>query len=1120
MDSDVEQWLAALDLAKYRDAFAENEIAFGDLGELTEDDLKEMGLPIGPRRRALKAIAALVGLPNPGPDVLGGEARERPESTAPAERRQLTVMFCDLVGSTALSATLDPEDYRNVMRNYQETVAGAVGRYDGHVAKYLGDGVLIYFGWPHAHEDDAERAVRAGLEAVNVVAALTPMADLKLDARVGIATGLVIAGDLVGEGVTEEGAVSGETPNLAARLQELASPGAVVVAEATMHLLGEVFDRDDLGAHELKGLTEPVRAWRITGARKSDSRFEASRSGRLTPFVGREHEIELLFDRWARVKEGEGQIVLLSGEAGIGKSRISRALNERLESEQLIRLRYQCSPHYQSTALHPFIVQLEHAADFLPRDDAAAKLDKIERLLKQGTDDVLGSAPFVAGLLSVPTGDRYAPLKLTPQRQKERTLQVLLDQLMGLTAQRPVVMIFEDVHWADPTTLTLLEQAIDGAQDARILVVITSRPEFQATWAGHTHVTTLTLNRLTRAQCSALVERVSAGKAMPPAVLDQVVAKTDGVPLFVEELTKTVLESGLLSETDDGSELTGPLPPLAIPATLHDSLMARLDRLGPSKEIAQTGAAIGREFPHRLLAAVSGKDDEALDDALAQLVDAELLFRRGAHSETRYVFKHALVQDAAYESLLLSNRKELHRRIAEAYRVGLPETTEVEPEILAHHYTEAGNVESAIEFWRQAGERAAERSANHEAIVHLERALALLDEISDDRERDSKELDLRLLLGGSRLMAKGHGAPEVEQAYGRALDLCRKLGETSRLVRTLFGLWRSHIVVPDYQSCLDLGRQLIEHGSQCDDPVARMLGHHCIAFPRFMLGDNKRARKDLDAALEFYHPDQRGSPVYRQGQDPAEACFVYRALVLWVLGFHDTARASAAEGIALAESIADPFTRAHGHTFHAVLDYLCRDRESQGHNAASAVRIATEYGFTLWEVWGGFHSHWLDVEADPERGIEELRANLQALEDIPMRALRSLHHGMLAETYVAAGWFDGALAEIKAGDAVVEVLNERFWEAELRRLEGTILLVRDNDAKTAASCFERAIEIARQQQARSLELRAATSLARLWRDAGNRTEAYDLLAPIHAWFTEGHDTEDLKDAKLLLDGMS
>ncbi len=1102
MSGDIARWLEGLDLSQYAEAFAENDIDTDVLTDLDEADLEKLGLSMGHRKRLLRAIGELAP-----------EAKSQPPSSAEAERRQLTVMFCDLVGSTALSSQLDPEDLRDVIRAYQDACAAVVARYEGFVAKYMGDGVLVYFGYPTAHEDDATRAISTGLGIVEAVATL----GRGLAVRVGIATGTVVVGDIVGEGASREAAITGETPNLAARLQEIAGPGEIAIAETTYALAGGMFELADLGLHDLRGLADPVRVWRVEGTRATKSRFEASSAGQLTSFIGREHEIALLLDRWERAKEGEGQVVLLSGEAGIGKSRVFQMLRQNLADEPCTRLRYQCSPHYTASALQPVIGQLEQAAGFASDDPPAARLDKIEALLSQSTDDVAAVTPLFAALLSVPTDSRYSSLEVTAQRRKVLTLQALNDQLMGLASRRPVLMTFEDVQWIDPTTLEMLGEMLDLVQHERILAVITFRPEFDVPWHGHGHVTMLTLNRLTRSQCGDMVQRVTDGKALPGEVLNQIVAKTDGVPLFVEELTKTVLESGLLEDTGDRFELNGPLPTLAIPATLKDSLMARLDRLASVKELAQTCAAIGREFPARLLARVIQGEPADLERDLARLVEAGLIFRRGAGEDARYVFKHALVQDTAYESLLRSSRQRLHQRIAEAIAQNFPDTAEAEPEILAHHYTEAGLVEPAIEHWRRAGERSVARSANFEAISHFERSLDLLATLPAGSGRDDQELDLTLLLGGSQLMARGHGASEVETSYKRALELCGTADGSSRRVRALFGLWRYFIVVPDFRNCLDLSRQLLEHGTRSENPVAQMLGHYGDGFSRMMMGEIEPARRSLDAALEVYRPDQRDSPAFRQGQDPAEACLVYRGLALWQLGFPDAARASADEGLALAATIADPYTQAHGHTFHALLDHIRRDQMSQRHHTAEAVRLAKEYGFSLWEIWAGFYGHWLDAETDPESGIEVLRGGMRNLEDIGIEIYRPLRHSMLAEIYHRAGRFDDALDEISAGLAAAEATNERSWEAEMRRLGGAFLLARDDDAEAAEVGFRRALEIARHQQARSLELRAAMSLARLWHDQSKTAEALDLLAPVYSWFTEGFDTADLKDAKALLD---
>lgn len=653
---DVGAWLHGLGLGQYEGTFRESEIEADVLPELTESDLEKLGLPLGPRKRVLKAIANLGETKASGAASPPGLARpSSAEDTA--ERRQLTVMFCDLAGSTALSARLDPEDMRQVIRVYQDACSGVVARYDGFVAKFMGDGILAYFGFPHAHEDDAERAVRAGLQIVEAVGTLETRASDKLHVRIGIATGLVVVGDLVGQGAAQERAVVGDTPNLAARLQALAEPDSVVVAGATRRLLRGRFRLRDLGRHAVKGLTEPVEVWVAEGVSSSDSRFEAEQTARLTGFVGREAESKLLRERQRQAWQGEGQIALISGEAGIGKSCFSAWLAEQVADEPHTRLRYQCSPYHRDSALHPFVQQLERAARIAPDESPECKLDKLEAILGLATARTQEIAPLIASLLSIPLGNRYPPLSLLPAQQRRQTLSALLDQLEGLATQKPVLMLFEDVHWADATSLELLNLAIERIRRLPIMLLITFRPEFEAPWAGLPDVTTAALGRLDRNQAEMMVERVTGGRKLPAEVMALIIAKTDGVPLFVEELTKNMLESGLLIEDGDGYRLDGPLPPLAIPSTLQDSLMARLDRLGMAKEIAQIGAAIGREFSYALLNAIAGRDESSLHAALAQLEDAELLLRAGVPPDARYSFKHALVQDTAYESLLKSRRQ-------------------------------------------------------------------------------------------------------------------------------------------------------------------------------------------------------------------------------------------------------------------------------------------------------------------------------------------------------------------------------------------------------------------------------------------------------------------------------
>ena len=724
---DIAAWLRELGLERYEQAFRDNDIAPAVLPELTDQDLKDLGVSLGHRRLLLKAIQALAN-EQAGHSPTEGTPHGSPHLAAypGAERRQLTVLFVDLVGSTELSARLDPEDLASVIRAYQECCAQVIGRWGGHIAKYMGDGVLAYFGWPKAHEDQAERAVRAGLEVVNGVATLETSTGTALAARAGIATGLVMVGELIGEGAAQEQAVVGETPNLAARLQAHAKPGSVVISQATRRLVGGLFELTDLGRRRLKGFAEPLSAWRVEGEGRAEGRFEALHGERLTPLVGREHELGILMERWAWARDGDGQAVLLSGEPGIGKSRVIRTLHERLRDELYTPLSHYCSPHHTNSALHPVIGLLERAARLDRAAPPEEQLARIEAMLIPTSGGPGEVAPLLAALLGVPSGERYPALTMTPEVQKRRTLLALLDQLEGLAARQPILALCEDAHWIDPSTLELLGLVIERIPQLRVLALITFRPEFQPPWTGYAHVTTLTMSRLGRRQGADLVARVSGDKPLPPEIVEQIVARTDGVPLFVEELTKTVLESGLLADAGDHYELTGPLPPLAIPTTLHNSLMARLDRLGPVKEVAQIGAVIGREFSYKLLAAVAPMSANRLNDALEQLVNSELVFGRGTPPDAIYTFKHALVQDAAYQSLLKSKRQQLHARIVQVLEQRFPDVMDTKPELLAHHCVEGRLIEKAVAYWYRAGQQAIARSTLAEAAAHLAKGLEML----------------------------------------------------------------------------------------------------------------------------------------------------------------------------------------------------------------------------------------------------------------------------------------------------------------------------------------------------------------------------------------------------------
>jgi len=780
---DVAAWLHGLGLQRYEQAFRDNEIDATVLPRLTAEDLKDLGVTlVGHRRRLLDAIAALVA--EVPAAVVTTASRETP-ARVDAERRQLTVMFCDLVGSTELSTRLDPEDLREVIGAYHGAVGEIVSGFDGFVSRYMGDGVLIYFGYPQAHEDDAERAVRAGLSALDAVGRLD-IKSVKLQTRVGIATGLVVVGDLIGAGSAQEQSVVGETPNLAARLQTLAEPDTVVIAAGTRRLVGDLFEYRDLGAVQIKGITAPVPAWQVLRPSLVASRFEALRGSAMTRLVGRDEEIDLLLRRWAHAKAGHGQIVLIFGEPGLGKSRLTTALEERLQAEPHLRLRYFCSPYHQDSALFPFVDQLSRAAGFARDDSPATKIEKLEALLALAAppdEDVA----FVADLLSLPASELHPLPNLSPQRKKERTLEALIRQLEGRALQHPVVMVFEDAHWIDPTSRELLDLIVERARSLPVLLLVTFRPEFQPPWTGQPQLSVVALNRLDRRNGTALVGQVAGGKMLPDEVVAQIVDRTDGVPLFVEELTKSVLESGLLREEADRYVLDRALPPFAIPPSLHDSLMARLDRLASVRLVAQIGAAIGREFPYALLRAVSRLPEDELQASLARLVASELVSGRGTPPEAVYAFKHALVQDAAHASLLRSSRQQLHAQIAEALEIQFPETMENQPELFAQHYAEAGLAEKSVACWGMAGQRSAARSAMVEAAAQLQRGLDQLALLPDTSERKRQELEFWSALGAVLLAVKGQAAPETGDAFARAQELWEKLGSPTEFLQVPYG---------------------------------------------------------------------------------------------------------------------------------------------------------------------------------------------------------------------------------------------------------------------------------------------------------------------------------------------
>ena len=814
---EVRALLERLDLARHASAFAEAEIDFPVLPDLSDADLRELGLPLGPRRKLLRAIADLAA---------GGtaESATMEGSTGGAERRQVTLLFCDLVDSTGLSTRVDAEDLREIIRAYQDCCSRIIARYGGFIARFMGDGILVYFGYPQAHEYDAERAVRASLEIVAAVGELEVVGGHPMRTRIVIATGEVVVGDLIGEGASQEQAVVGETPNLAARLQGVAEADTVVIAESTRLLLGNLFEVADNGSQPLKGFSRAIRSWIVLGERGVDSRFEATRDGRgATPLFGRSRELAELDSAWRQARGGDGRSLMVVGEAGIGKSRMVEDFIAGLDGESHELMRFFGSPYHQRSALHPVIVRLERSMRITRGDTPAQRLDKLEALLTQYSMDVEATTPLLAALLSLPLEGRHAPLALAPPRQKTATLETLSRLLLVLSRQRPLVLVFEDLHWADPTTLELIDQLGEAVASCPILLLMTARPEFTpspATTAGM-----LSLARLDVDDVSAIVATQTGGKPLPNAVMAQIIEHTDGVPLFVEELTKTVLEAGFLRDTGDRYVLDGPLPALAVPSTLQESLTARLDRLYPVKEVAQIGALIGRRFSHELLAMVSNIADTELNDSLARLVEAGLIFRRGTPPEASYTFKHALVQDAAQSSLLRNQRQALHARIAATLESRFPETAETQPELLAHHFTGAGLASRGVAYWHSAGLRAVARSAHIEAADHLRRGIELLATLMPDATRDARELDMQAALGPTLLVGEGYGSPQVATTFARVRDLGQALGDVDRLFLALRGLWAFHFVRAEYP------RARVSWASSCSRSQRPKTARPCTSRP-------------------------------------------------------------------------------------------------------------------------------------------------------------------------------------------------------------------------------------------------------------------------------------------------
>ena len=1037
-----------------------------------------------------------------------GEAL-RPEG----QRRQITALFCDIVGSTALSEQLDPEDMVNVIRAYRDACTGVVERFDGWIARHLGDGILIYFGYPAAQEDDAERAVRTGLGLVRAVAGLALPSRTGLRVRVGIATGLVVVDDPADRSALEERMVIGGPLNLAARLQTLAEPNSVVIAETTRRLIGRLFDCADLGDRELRGFAKPVRVWRVDGERNVASRFAAFHEAGATPLIGREEEFALLADRWRRSEKGEGQVVLLGGEPGIGKSRMLHELSRNLDIPPDGRLEFSCSPQFRHTAFFPVIETLEREAGFAADDGPDRRLDKLRAMLARSGclgDDALQP---IASLLSIPFDDRGRPVVQEAGQRRELMLEALAAHLAGLASRRPLLLQFEDVHAADPSTLDLLTLIMDRARSSRLMVIVTFRLDFDPPWTedARPNVTGVVLKRFTPAQSAMLVNSVACRGTLPDGVIGRIIGRADGVPLFIEELTKAVIEA---SVPGDGSGHPG-VAATTIPATLQDLLMARLDRLAPGKEVAQIGAVIGREFSYDMLAAVSDLDDRALRDALDQLTGGGLLLSHGTPPGATYGFKHALIQETAYQALLRGKRQQLHGRIVRTLVERFPDTVRSRPELVARHYEESGQFREAARYRLIAGQRALAQSGSLEAVEQVNEGLRLLAGLPEGAGRDRLEIPLQVTLGAALAATRGLAAPEVGGAYARARRLCEQIGERAQLLTVLYGQTEFHLDRAELRHALAIAKELLAEAEQQRETPARLTGHSAVGVISFYLGQLEAAGRHLEQAIALHDlPQSRYLPLV-QPYNHRIKCLGFLSWNLFSQGYPDRAVERQREALTRARLLSHPATLAFALEQASDFSAYAGAPEQVADLTGELIGLASDCGFASALAAGRILRGWALVhlgriaEGMPimQEGMAAYRATRGEL-GIPF------HLALFAEALSKAGRTSEGLVLI---DEAIE--RAERWElgsqAELQWRRGELLIAADQVA-AAEAALRRGLDIARRQNARMRELRAATSLARLWQRRGRCREARELLEPIYSWFREGLDTRDLKNARAVL----
>jgi class 3 adenylate cyclase/tetratricopeptide (TPR) repeat protein len=1029
------------------------------------------------------------------------------------EVRQITVMFCDLIGSTTLSEKLDPEDLRMLIDAYRKVCGAAISRYDGQVASYAGDGVMAFFGWPRAHEDDAVRAAHAALailsEITNISGAVT------LSARVGICSGRVVVGQTSGPGGWLEAV--GETPNIAARLQTLAAPNTLLVSDSTQRLASGAFDFQDLGFRELKGITKPLRVYRVLSAKHSATRFEAAHVSSLTPLVGRSTELNLLLDRWQKIKEADGQVVLLSGIPGVGKSRLIHELKSNIQNEPHFLLNYQCSPYHSQSAFFPVIEQIELATQLSAADFDADKFSKVKAYLSGLMDNPAESASLIARLLSISIEDQSGLSRLTPQQIKNRTVDKLLEMILSLSAKRPTLCIFEDVHWIDPSTLELLDLAISRIDRARILLVVSYRPEFRHTWT--TRATLHSLTRLSRSEVTRMIKELLREGSLPHQILDQIIEKADGVPLFIEELTTSVIST----PKQNGQQTNGSVEPTSlgaakVPETLHDALMERVDRVAHGRRLAQIAAVIGREFSYDLLSAASRTDETDLHSALSQLEEADVIYRTGVSPSVRFAFKHVLLRDAVYNSLLRGKRQAIHADIAAVLETHFHEAVENRPEILAYHYSQAGNNELGIRYWRESGRRALANSANVEAIGHFRNALQLLKALHDTPQHNKEEIEIQLALGIPLIAVQGYPAAETREAFARARTLCLKLDSPPEYFQALFGLWGNSWMGGKNDAALAMANEFLSRSRERSDDILLMVAHRVMGSTLLTIGEFQTSRRHFEESIALSKSGRRQSVYTLYMVEPQVASLLLLSWDLWFLGYPDQSLARVSEALALAQDLAQPYSIAFAHYMTSVVHLLRGDPSRALESAELSLEISHEQRFSLYVLLSTIsRGRALCELGQLQEALTEIQKGIAEGRRTGVGFMLPMMYSWLADVHTRSGDDEAAASIVEQTLREISDATGRSWEAELHRQRAQILLAL-NPSKIAEAelYFKKAIEVARRQNSKSMELRAATGLAKLWRQHERMDEARELIEPIYRWFNEGTATADLQLARDLL----